>query len=91
MEIIIVVLVVVVAVVAVVLPLVLRGGAETLEADAAAGGMSEAEIERQVLAYRAALRAGTLCRRCGAANPAGARFCHECGRRVRRPAGRAEQ
>ena len=31
----------------------------------------------------AALRAGTVCRRCGRANPSGSAFCAECGRRLR--------
>jgi hypothetical protein len=39
-----------------------------------------AEIEAEVLRYRDALRAGTICTRCGQANPAGSRFCGECGR-----------
>jgi type II secretory pathway pseudopilin PulG len=86
MEIIIVVIIVVLAVAAVLVPLLRRGGAESLDAEASATGMSEAEIERQVDAYRAALRAGTLCRRCGAPNPGGSRFCHECGRRLRKAA-----
>jgi hypothetical protein len=29
--------------------------------------------------YREALRANTVCRRCGQANPAGSRYCFECG------------
>lgn len=30
--------------------------------------------------YRESLREGTLCRRCRTPNPAGSRFCGECGR-----------
>jgi hypothetical protein len=37
------------------------------------------EIELEVQRYRAALRAGTLCGRCGQANPADSRFCFDCG------------
>ena len=40
----------------------------------------DAELEREIAIYRAALRSGTLCRRCGRANAAGARFCGDCGR-----------
>jgi hypothetical protein len=39
-------------------------------------------IEAEVLRYRAALRAGTLCRKCGQANPAASAFCFECGARL---------
>ena len=46
-------------------------------------------IRQEVDRYRAALRAGTLCDRCGQANAEGSRFCGECGRplaSVRQPA-----
>lgn len=36
-------------------------------------------LEREVARYRSAIRAGTLCRKCGAANPPESRFCAECG------------
>jgi ribosomal protein L40E len=36
-------------------------------------------LERDVARYRAALRAGTICRKCGEANPPGSRFCADCG------------
>jgi hypothetical protein len=36
-------------------------------------------LEREVARYREALRAGTICGRCGEANPPGSRFCGECG------------
>jgi len=39
------------------------------------GGL-RAEVDR----YREALRAGTLCDRCGHANASGSHFCAECGR-----------
>jgi hypothetical protein len=39
-------------------------------------------IEREVLRYREALRAGTLCGRCGAANPPGSAYCADCGKRL---------
>jgi hypothetical protein len=37
-------------------------------------------VEKQILEYRAALRAGTLCTRCARANPADSQFCAGCGR-----------
>ncbi|MCI0437286.1 MAG: zinc ribbon domain-containing protein [Gemmatimonadetes bacterium] len=39
-----------------------------------------AAIEAEIARYRDALSAGTLCRRCGQANPPGSRFCCDCGR-----------
>jgi hypothetical protein len=53
-------------------------------ADAAAGtapaGDGEPGLRAEVDRYREALRAGTLCDRCGQANAPGSRFCAECGR-----------
>lgn len=40
------------------------------------------DLEREIAAYRAALRAGTLCDRCGSANLEVALFCAGCGRRL---------
>lgn len=37
-------------------------------------------IEAEVLRYRQALRAGTLCTHCGLANEPASRFCGQCGR-----------
>ncbi|HSJ25117.1 MAG TPA: zinc ribbon domain-containing protein [Longimicrobiales bacterium] len=37
------------------------------------------DVELEVQRYRAALRAGTLCRKCGQANPADSKFCFDCG------------
>jgi ribosomal protein L40E len=37
------------------------------------------ELEAEVQRYRVAVRAGTVCTRCGQANPADSRFCFECG------------
>jgi hypothetical protein len=39
----------------------------------------EDEIELEVQRYRAALRAGTICSKCGQANPADSAFCFDCG------------
>ncbi len=40
----------------------------------------EDDLEREIAAYRVALRAGTLCDRCGSANVAEALFCATCGK-----------
>jgi cell division septation protein DedD len=57
-------------------------------ADAAAAHTSDAapaeaaaedDVEIEVQRYRAALRAGTLCSKCGQANPAESKFCFDCG------------
>jgi len=40
---------------------------------------TEDELELEVQRYRAALRAGTVCNKCGQANPAESRFCFDCG------------
>jgi hypothetical protein len=44
--------------------------------------LSDESIDQQVALYRAALKSNTLCERCLAANPAGSRFCGECGREL---------
>lgn len=49
------------------------GGAAATDADA---------IEAEVLRYREAVRAGTVCRKCGQANPADSLYCFECGARL---------
>ncbi|HET9985448.1 MAG TPA: zinc ribbon domain-containing protein [Longimicrobiales bacterium] len=46
------------------------------------------ELEAEVLRYRDALRAGTVCEYCRQANPPGSRFCYECGQRLETPAPR---
>jgi len=51
--------------------------------DAPAGGAAvSAAIEAEILRYRAAVRAGSVCRECGQANPAGSAYCYECGSRL---------
>lgn len=37
------------------------------------------ELEADIQRYREALDAGTVCPRCRAPSPPGARFCQECG------------
>lgn len=39
----------------------------------------EDRLEAEVARYRAALRAGTICRKCGEANAPESRFCADCG------------
>jgi ribosomal protein L40E len=46
--------------------------------------LSGDDIELEVQRYRTALRAGTICRKCGQANPADSAFCFECGERLPR-------
>ena len=43
---------------------------------------SDDAIEHAVLRYRDALRAGTLCARCGQANPPDSAYCGDCGKRL---------
>ncbi|MGH7447274.1 MAG: hypothetical protein ACRELT_06920 [Longimicrobiales bacterium] len=54
-------------------------GAAPSEGDAATDGDA---VEFEVLRYRAAVRAGTVCGKCGQANPAGSAYCFECGARL---------
>jgi hypothetical protein len=56
---------------------------------AGAGGeagapLSADELELEVQRYRTAVRAGTVCRKCGQANPAESMFCFDCGERLPR-------
>lgn len=63
--------------------------AEEVEARAADAGEGEPggypaarsldELEREIAAYRAALRRGVPCATCGHVNEAGSRFCAQCG------------
>ena len=93
MELLVVLLIAGGAVAAVLVPLLRRGPAHDPELDgevaAAPVRRDREEIEVQVRRYRAALQAGTVCRRCGRANPAGSRFCAECGRRLAAGRGRS--
>lgn len=94
MEIAVVLAIVLAAVAAVIVPLVRGGGAHDPELDPvgpvnATERHAPAETERLIETYRHALRAGTVCRRCGRPNPAGSRYCAECGRRLRGARGRA--
>jgi hypothetical protein len=79
MEILIIAVIVAVAVAAVIHPLVQRSATEPLEAPEPEQ-IDRAALESEVQRYRAALREGTLCRRCGEANPAGSQYCAQCGR-----------
>lgn len=42
----------------------------------------EDPIEAEVMRYREAVRAGTVCRKCGQANPADSLYCFDCGARL---------
>lgn len=53
-----------------------------MDPDIAAGTGAEEDVEAEVLRYREAVRAGTVCRKCGQANPAGSAYCYECGSRL---------
>jgi hypothetical protein len=57
-----------------------------LEADEAAqaapGGGGDDPLEAEIADIRARLRSGHVCRSCGFANEAGARFCSSCGARL---------
>jgi hypothetical protein len=54
-------------------------GAVLEDAPPAASPPSPDDIELEVSRYRTALRAGTVCSKCGQANPAESSFCFECG------------
>jgi len=49
---------------------------------AGAGVSGDAALEAEVRRYRDAVRAGTVCRKCGQANPGNSAFCFECGARL---------
>ena len=51
-------------------------------APAGGGAPVSDAIEAEILRYRAAVRAGSVCRKCGQANPAGSAYCYECGSRL---------
>jgi hypothetical protein len=85
MEIAVLVIIAVAAAVAVLQPIVqppppgdvdFDGVPATPEAQRAAADALEPELSR----YREAVRAGTVCSRCGQANPVDSQFCFECGR-----------
>jgi hypothetical protein len=44
-----------------------------------AGAIGSPELEREILQYREAVRAGPVCPRCTSANARDSRFCAECG------------
>jgi hypothetical protein len=41
---------------------------------------SDESLNQQVERYRDAIKRGTLCERCLAANPGGSRYCADCGK-----------
>jgi hypothetical protein len=72
-EIAIIGLIVAAALAAVLYPLLARGDAKPGER------LSEEALNEQVARYRTAIKKGTLCERCLAANSAGSRYCSDCG------------
>jgi ribosomal protein L40E len=54
-----------------------------------AAAVGAAALEGEVARYRDALKAGTLCSRCGEANPVDAKFCRDCGHAL--PASAAQE
>lgn len=43
---------------------------------------ADTRLELEILRYREALRAGTICEHCSSANPPGSRYCKECGEQL---------
>lgn len=89
MEIAVTIAIVVGVLAALIAPVLRRGTAHSsdlntaLEGDvAAAGSVAIGDVEAEIARYGEALRANTLCARCGQANPADAKYCYECGRRL---------
>lgn len=58
------------------------GTLEPEDAFEPAPAVSDGAIEAEVARYRVAVAAGTVCRRCGEANAADAKFCADCGKRL---------
>ena len=48
--------------------------------DASAEASPDENIDAEIAQYRDALHAHTICDRCLQANPAGSKYCFECGR-----------
>ena len=67
MELLVAALLTIAAVAAVVYPLIRGDGAGVPLESEETGEVAPTDVEREVADYRAALRAGTLCRRCGRA------------------------
>ena len=56
--------------------------AEVVEGRARPGGsegLADAELEAEIASVRARLSGGVFCSSCGHPNPAGSRFCGDCG------------
>lgn len=61
-----------------------KTGADDAQGLTAVPGAGVDELELEVMRYRTAVRAGTVCRKCGQANPAESMFCFDCGERLPR-------
>ena len=69
-------LMVMAALTAIAWPIIRRDSADTARLD-------DEALEGRIAGYRAALRTGTVCERCLRDNPANAKFCMECGQRMK--------
>ena len=64
----------------------IRAEKAELEAAGGVGGpSSEADLEEEIAQVRERLGKGVFCSECGHRNPAGSRFCAECGTPVQLP------
>jgi len=62
--------------------------AEEAESEVVGGGLegpTDAELEEEIASVRSRLSGGFFCSNCGHPNPAGSRFCGECGMSVQAP------
>jgi cytochrome c-type biogenesis protein CcmI len=62
--------------------------AESEESQAGSGvfeGPTDTELEDEIASVRSRLSGGFFCSNCGHANPAGSRFCGECGTPIQAP------
>ena len=49
------------------------------------GGTTDAELEEEIATVRSRLSGGSFCYHCGHPNPAGRRFCGDCGTPIQAP------
>ncbi len=59
------------------------GPARPLGARKPGGAVGDSATEEEILRYREALRARTICGYCSTANPPGSKYCKECGERLK--------
>jgi len=58
---------------------------ESQDGSGALEGPTDAELEEEIAAVRSRLSGGFFCPNCGHPNPAGSRFCGECGTPIQPP------